>query len=410
VTPPTHPAGSAGSPFPTPLPARSAVLLVARRDFVTQVRSRSFVIGIVITLVFFGGMFLLGAYISGQTSSHTLGVTPQAAGIRPVLEQTAHLQGVELTVRGVDDASGREQVRDDGLEALLTGTPGAYELVGLDSVDGGLQAIVQAAVEQQAVSAALAGAGVDPTQVANSSALGVATLEPIDSGSGQRLAVAFVGTILLFFSLSAYGSLVATGVVEEKQSRVVELLLATITPWQLLAGKVIGLGAVGLLQLVILSAVAGVGAVAAGLLVLPSAAAGMFAMVVLWYLLGFFLYASLYAAVGSTVSRQEELQSVVAPMIFLLLIPFILTLNLLPNDPRNGLAAVLSFVPFFSQTVMPARYALGVASLWEVLAAALLAAAAIVVVVRVAGRVYRNSVLRTGARVSLREALASKPS
>jgi ABC-2 type transport system permease protein len=390
-----------------PLPARSAVLLVARREFVTQVRSRSFVVGIVITLVFFGGLLLLGTYIGGQTSSHTLGVTPQAASIRPVLEQTAHLQGTELTVREVGDADGRGQVHDGDLDALLTGAPGAYELVGLDSVDGTLQAIVGDAVAQQAVTAALAGAGVDPARVANSSALEVSTLEPADSGSGQRLAVAFVGTILLFFSLSGYGNLVATGVVEEKQSRVVELLLATITPWQLLAGKVLGLGAVGLLQLVILSAIAGLGAGAAGLLVVPGAAMGMFAMVVLWYLLGFFLYASLYAAVGSTVSRQEELQSVVAPMIFLLLIPFVLALNLLPSDPRNGLAAVLSFVPFFSQTIMPARYALGVASLGEVLVAAALAAAAIVAVVRVAGRVYRNSVLRTGARVSLREALTS---
>jgi ABC-2 type transport system permease protein len=394
----------------SPLPARSAVLLVARREFRTQVRSRGFVIGIVITLVFFAGIFLLGAYINGRTSSHTLGVTPQADGIRPVLEQTAHLQGVQLTVRGVDEAAGREQVRADELDALLTGTPGAYSLVGRDSVDGGLQAIVQDSVEQQAVSAALAGAGVDPTRVTNSSALDVSTLEAGDSGSGQRLAVAFVGTLLLFFSISGYGSMVATGVVEEKQSRVVELLLATITPWQLLAGKVLGLGAVGLLQLVILSGIAGLGAGAAGLLVVPGTAAGMFAMVVLWYLLGFFLYASLYAAVGSTVSRQEELQSVVAPMIFLLLIPFILTLNLLPSDPRNGLATVLSFVPFFSQTVMPARYALGVASLGEVLVAAVIAAATIVVVVRVAGRVYRNSVLRTGARVSLREALTTKPS
>jgi ABC-2 type transport system permease protein len=406
MTPSTHP----GSPSPTPLPARTAILLVARREFVMQVRSRSFVIGLVIPLVFFGGIFLLGAYISGQASSHTLGLTPQAAGIRPVVEQTAHLQGADLTVREVDDGPGRQQVRDDDLDALLTGMPGAYELVGHDSVDGGLQAIVQTAVEQQAVSTALAGAGVDPARVADSSALAVSALEPADSGKGQRLALAFVGTILLFLSLSGYGSLVATGVVEEKQSRVVELLLATITPWQLMAGKVIGLGAVGLLQLVILSTVAGVGAGAAGLLALPGAAFGMFVMVVLWYLLGFFLYASLYAAVGSPVSRQEELQSVVAPMIFLLLIPFILTMNLLPNDPRNGLATVLSFIPFFSQTVMPARYALGVASLWEVLVAAVLAAASIVVVVRVAGRVYRNSVLRTGARVSLREAFTSKPS
>ncbi|GAA5126326.1 ABC transporter permease [Pseudonocardia adelaidensis] len=393
-----------------PLPARSAILLVARREFVMQVRSRTFVIGLLITLLFFGGIFLLGAYISGQASSHTLGVTPQAAGLRPIVEQTAHLQGVDLTVREVDDAPGRQQVRDDDLDALLTGAPGAYELVGHDSVDSGLQAIVQTAVEQQAVTTALAGAGVDPARVADSSALTVSALEPADSDKGQRLALAFVGTLLLFFSLSGYGSLVATGVVEEKQSRVVELLLATITPWQLMAGKVVGLGAVGLLQLVILSAVAGVGAGAAGLLALPGAAFGMFLMVLLWYLLGFFLYASLYAAVGSTVSRQEELQSVVAPMIFLLLIPFILTMNLLPSDPRNGITTVLSFIPFFSQTVMPARYALGVASLWEVLVAAALAAAAIVVVVRVAGRVYRNSVLRTGARVGLREAFTSTPS
>jgi ABC-2 type transport system permease protein len=391
----------------TPLPARSAVLLVARREFVTQVRSRGFVIGIVITLVFFGGMFLLGTYISGQTSSHTLGVTPQSATIRPLLEQTAHLQGTGVTVREVGDADGRGQVRDGDIDALLTGAPGAYELVGLDSVDGTVAAIVRDAVAQQAVAAALAGAGVDPVRVASSAALDVTTLEPADSGSGQRLALAFVGTTLLFFSLSGYGSLVATGVVEEKQSRVVELLLATITPWQLLAGKVLGLGAVGLLQLVILSSIAGLGAGATGLLVVPGAAMGMFAMVVLWYLLGFFLYASLYAAVGSTVSRQEELQSVVAPMIFLLLIPFVLALNLLPSDPRNGLAAVLSFVPFFAQTIMPARYALGVASLGEVLVAAALTAAAIVAVVRVAGRIYRNSVLRTGARVSLREALTS---
>jgi ABC-2 type transport system permease protein len=151
-----------------------------------------------------------------------------------------------------------------------------------------------------------------------------------------------------------------------------------------------------------------VGATAAGLLTVPTAAVGMFVMVVVWYLLGFFLFAALYAAVGSTVSRQEELNSVVAPMIFLLLIPFVLTLNLLPNDPRNGLAAVLSFIPFFSQTVMPARYALGVASLGEVLVAAVLALIAIVVVVRLAGRVYQNSVLRTGARVSLREALSNR--
>jgi ABC-2 type transport system permease protein len=391
-----------------PLNPRQVVLLVARREFVSQVKSRGFVIGIVITLVLFGGLFLFSAYISSQSDSKTLGVTQQTAALQPGLEESAKAQGIDLTVRTVDDGAGRQQVDAGDLDALLTGESGGYELLGLDSVDSRLQSLVSAAVQQQTLTSALTGAGIDPAQLTAQAKVSVDTLEPVDPESGQKLALALVGVILLFFTLSGNGQVVATGVVEEKQSRVVELLLATIKPWQLMAGKIIGLGAVGLLQLVILSAISAVGASAAGLLTVPTAAVGMFIMVVVWYLLGFFLFAALYAAIGSTVSRQEELNSVVAPMIFLLLIPFVLTLNLLPNDPRNGVAAVLSFIPFFSQTVMPARYALGVAPLWQVLVSALIALAAIVVVVRLAGRVYRNSVLRTGARVSLREALTNR--
>jgi ABC-2 type transport system permease protein len=391
-----------------PLTSGQAVLLVANREFRTQVRSRNFVIGLVITLVLFGGIAALTGFIAGQSSTKSLGLTTQTAPLRGALEQAAATQGLTLRIRDVDDVTGRDQVGRDDLDALLTGAPGDYRLVGRDTVDSGLETLVSGAVQQQALSTALAGAGVDAAQLARQAQVTTSTLEPADPNRGQQLALALVGTFLLFFSLSGYGQLVATGVVEEKQSRVVELLLATMKPWQLLAGKIAGLGAVGLLQLVILGVIGVVGASAAGLLTVPGAAAGMFVMVIVWYLLGFFLFASLYAAVGSTVSRQEELNSVIAPMIFILIIPFVLTVNLLPNDPRSELAAVLSFVPFFSQTVMPARYALGVAPLWEVGVAALIELVAIVVVVRVAGRVYENSILRTGARVGLREALRGR--
>jgi ABC-2 type transport system permease protein len=388
-----------------PLTSTQAVLLVARREFGTQVRSRSFVIGLVITLALFGGIAALVGFIAGQASTQSLGLTAQTAPLRAALQETARAQEVELRLSDVDEATGRALVGSDDLDALLTGAPGDYRLVGRDTVDPALESIVTSTVQQQTLRSALAGAGVDPAGLAQRSLVDISTLEPADPNRGEQLALALVGTFLLFFSLSGYGQLVATGVVEEKQSRVVELLLATMKPWQLLAGKIAGLGAVGLLQLVILGVIGLVGASAAGLLAVPAAAAGMFVMVIVWYLLGFFLFASLYAAVGSTVSRQEELNTVVAPMIFILIIPFVLTVNLLPTDPRSELAAVLSFVPFFSQTVMPARYALGVAPLWEVGVAALIELAAIVVVVRIAGRVYRNSILRTGARVGLREAL-----
>jgi ABC-2 type transport system permease protein len=390
------------------LTSTQAVLLVARREFGTQVRSRSFVIGLVITLVLIGGIAALVGFIAGQASTQSLGLTAQTAPLRVALEETARAQQVELRLSDVDEATGRALVGSDDLDALLTGAPGDYRLVGRDTVDSALEVIVTSTVQQQTLSSALAGAGVDPAGLAQRSLVDISTLEPADPNRGEQLGLALVGTFLLFFSLSGYGQLVATGVVEEKQSRVVELLLATMKPWQLLAGKIAGLGAVGLLQLVILGVIGLVGAGATGLLAVPGAAAGMFVMVIVWYLLGFFLFASLYAAVGSTVSRQEELNTVVAPMIFILIIPFVLTVNLLPTDPRSELAAVLSFVPFFSQTVMPARYALGVAPLWEVGVAALIELAAIVVVVRVAGRVYRNSILRTGARVGLREALLGR--
>jgi ABC-2 type transport system permease protein len=389
----------------TPLTSREAVLLVARREFTTQVRSRSFLIGLVVTLVLFGLIGGFSAFVAGQTSSQSLGLTPETAALEPALLEAARTQGTDLELSIIEDGAGREQVDAGDLDGLLTGSAGDYQLLGRDSVDSALEAVVGTAVRQGALTEALTGAGVDPAALAERSQVAVDTIEPVDPNRGQLLAVALVGTLLLFFSLSGYGQLVATGVVEEKQSRVVELLLATIKPWQLLAGKVLGLGAVGLLQLVILGVIGLALGGGVGLLTVPSAAIGMFVMVIVWYLLGFFLFAALYAAVGSTVSRQEDLGTVIAPMILLLLIPFLLVFNLLPNDPRNGLTTVLSFVPFFSQTIMPARYALGVASLGEVAVAAVLALVAIAVVVRLAGRVYANSVLRTGARVGWREAL-----
>lgn len=389
----------------SPLTPSQAMLLVAGREFRTQVRSRSFVIGLVVTLVLFVGIGLLTSFIAGQSSSHTLGLTAQTAPLRAELEQTAAAQDTTLKITVVDEAAGRAAVQADDLDVLFTGGPGAYELVGRDSVSDSVQAVVTATLQNHVLTAALRSAGQEPAQLAAQAKVTASTLEPADPQRFEQLGLAIVGTVLLFFSLTGYGQLVATGVVEEKQSRVVELLLATIKPWQLLGGKILGLGAVGLLQLVILGVIAVVAATATGILTVPSAAVGMFVMVIVWYLLGFFLFAALYAAVGSTVSRQEELNSLIAPMIFLLIIPFILTVNLLPSNPRNELAAVLSFIPFFSQTIMPARYALGVAPLWEVAIAAVIALVAIALVVRVAGRVYQNSILRTGARVSLREAL-----
>ncbi|MCU1630778.1 MAG: ABC-type Na+ efflux pump permease component [Pseudonocardia sp.] len=260
-------------------------------------------------------------------------------------------------------------------------------------------------IRQRTLGDALTSAGQDPVLVAQRGTVAVTTLEPVDPERGQRLGLAIVTSVLLFMSLIGYGTAEAQGVVEEKSSRVVELLLATIRPIHLLTGKVLGLGAVGLAQLVTLGAVGLAGATASGLLTAPSAAASALVAAVIWYLLGFFLYASVYAAAGSMVSRQEELQSLVTPIMFPLFLPFLFAVSVLPGDPRNTVGTVLSFVPFFAPTLMPARAALGVAPWWQVGIAIVLTLATIVGVVQVAARIYRNSVLRTGARVTWSEAL-----
>jgi ABC-2 type transport system permease protein len=219
-----------------PLSPTKAVLLVARREFVTQVRSRSFVIGIVFTLlilVLAGGV---GYFVASQTSGATLGITPATAALRPALEQAAEVSDYDLELREVDDAAGRQQVDADDLDALLTGSTGGYELLGRDAVPDGLRTLVTTAVQQQTLTDALTGAGVDPARVAADGEVSVTTLQADDPEQGQRVVVALAGAFLLFFSLN-YAAAVAGGVVEEKQSRVVELLLSTIRPGQLLAGR-----------------------------------------------------------------------------------------------------------------------------------------------------------------------------
>ncbi len=389
-----------------PLGAGAAIGLVARREITTQLRSRTFLYGLLITIAILVGYAVLFSFIGSSSSSTSLVLSGPAEQLRPALTASAERAGTELTLTDAPPGSAEQMLQgDDAPDAVLEGGPGDYRLVGLDEVDDDLENLVTTTVRQQALDSALRAAGTDPATVDRAAAVAVSSVNPEDPQRGERTGIAFAVAFLLFFSVTTYGSAVAQGVVEEKSSRVVEVLLSTIKPLHLLAGKILGLGLVGLIQLLVLGTLGTIGALALGVLTVPTTIISALAYAVLWYLVGFFLYASLYGAVGATVSRQEELQSAVAPLVFPLLIPFVLAVSVLPSDPRNPLVTVLSFIPFFSQTLMPARSAIGVASGWEVLIALVLAILAIAVMVRVAARIYQNSVLRTGARVSWRDAL-----
>jgi ABC-2 type transport system permease protein len=389
------------------LSAGRAVLLVARREFLGKVRTRSFLIGTVVIVAVLAGYVLLQTVLFDSSNRSTVGLSGQSTVLAEPLRQTASSFGrTVVTVDVTDPVAAEEQVRSGDLDALVTGAPDALRVLVKEDLNAAVQNSLDALVQQQVLNAQLAEAGLDPAAVASTMAAAkvtVVALEPEDSQTGQRLAIGLVIAALLYYSLLVYGTMVAQGVVEEKSSRVVEILLAAVRPWQLLLGKVMGLGAVGLVQLVLIGGIGLVLSSTTGVIDLTGVAGGALATGVLWYLLGFFLYATIFAAAASLVSRQEELQSVITPISTVIIIAFVVGINLLIQDPSGTAVTVLSLLPPFAPILMPGRMAIGVAPLWQVLLAVLLALVAVAVITWLGGKIYSNAVLRTGSRVKLRE-------
>jgi ABC-2 type transport system permease protein len=386
------------------------VVLIARREFLARVRGRAFLVSTVVILVVIVGYALfvgsLGA--SSDPGTSTIAVSPETEAITPALRTAADDQGRIVTVVPVPDAAaGRALVASGSADAALSGTPTRPRVDVESSLTAGTGSIVSVATSLTAQAQLAATRGVDPAALDAAIAAAepvVVAARPADPAEGLRIGLGAVGAFLLYFSIQTYGAFVAQGVVEEKASRVVELVLATVRPWQLLLGKVLGLGAVGLVQLVVLGAAGLAVAGSAGLLVPGAGLAGTLVSVVVWYLLGFAMYATIYAALGSLVSRQEDTQSVLTPVSIVSLIGWVAGFNLLLSSPRSPALAVLSLIPPWTPLIMPARIALGGVPVWQVVLAFALTLAFTAGVLVLGGRIYARSVLRTGARVSLREA------
>ena len=229
--------------------------------------------------------------------------------------------------------------------------------------------------------------------------------EPSDFG--PEYLVAILSISLLLFALIGTGSLIAMGVVEEKTSRVVEILLATIRPSELLAGKILGIGIVGLGQVVILGGAAGASFAATGLLEgFQIDLGGTMVLVLLWFLLGFAVFSLLFGGFAALISRQEEIGAVTTPLMFLMFIPFYLAMFMGMSDSADStVMRVLSQVPFFAPFMMPVRHVYGAVEAWEMALAIGIAVATIPLLVWIAGRVYRRGVLHTGGRMKLSQAL-----
>ena len=378
---------------------RGAYRLVARREFVERARDRSFLISTAITIVVLVG-FIVGTSLLNRGTRFDLGVV--GADARTTAEQVVDAGkalGFEVAVRDYPNEQEAEAaVRGGSADAVLVG---GTQVIVKSQPPEQLLAAIQAVSIRERARQALERSGLPPDQideVLNVQPLPVKALEPVDERRRQSSVVAFIGVLALYGQLFAYGYWVASGVVEEKASRVVEVLLATIRPSQLLRGKILGIGSLGLCQLLLIGAAGLAASSAVGTLRFPAGALSAIGIVLVWFVLGFFFYATLFAVAPIPMKNDT-----MTPLTILIIASFFIGIGAV-QDPSSTLASVASYLPFSAPLVMPTRILLGDIAAWQALLSAAISIGATFALVPVATRVYSRAVLRTG-RVRIREVL-----
>jgi ABC-2 type transport system permease protein len=382
---------------------RQAVTLVARREITQKLREKSFLISMAVTVAIIVAVAALPPLFgAGDPKQYTLGATD--AESQQVAETATRARGfdVEVTVRRLAPGEASAALADGKVDVLLSGG----ELRSQEEPDDEIVGIVQSASRQVRQADALRAAGLQGAelqQALNPPALKVTTVEAVDPERDRKGAFAFVAVLALYTQLLTFGYLLGSGVVEEKASRVVEVLLSAIRPRDLLAGKIIGLGLLGFGQLFVITAMGLLAATSSGALEVNGEILSAAALAVGWFVLGYVFYDGLFACAGALVPRQEELQSSMTPLTMVILVSFFISFIVL-DDPDGTLAHVTSFIPFSAPMTMPPRIALGEAPAYEIVIAIAITLASAIALIPLAARIYSGAVLRTGSAIKVREA------
>ncbi len=395
--------------------SQTLIRVIAAREFMTRIRSRVFAIATVLTVIAIGGYILLQAYVFNKTTATSLdvGFVGAAQSLSAPVRAEAAASGETITVHPYTSfAAGKADVESGTLSALVSGSGAGTTVTVQSAVDPTLQTALNDQARQQVLTEYLTQHGLPPSDVLGRLDFSVRVNEAslLNAAQEEQIVIGLFVAGTLYITLIMYGQFVAQGVIEEKSNRIVEILLATVRPWQLMLGKITGIGLVALVQVVIVAGVALVLASATKLVSIPTLGIDVVISGVVWFVLGYLLYALLFAAAGSMVSRQEDMTIVALPVIFVLVAAWILALTVAAPDPGSTGTTVLSFIPVFSPVIMPVRIAAGVAPFWQVVISVVLVIATISGFALAAGRIYRNSVMRMGGRVKLSDALGLAPS
>jgi ABC-2 type transport system permease protein len=382
--------------------------LVTRRELRERGRSRAFLASVGLMVVMVAAMLIIPAMFKPGGGTRDVGLTGAAApGLAAAIADQAHAAGITVRVHRYGSLTAGEQAVRQGRLDVLVARGQRLEWQGRP--DQQLKAPVTGAIQVAAVRERATAAGLRP-QVA------AALLAPVPvssvelghvagRGPADELAV-IVMTGVLLLCISLFGQMVLTGVLEEKSSRVVEVLLARIPARALLAGKIAGIGLLGLAQIAVTALAALVAVTAVGTIDILAIQGGVLAWAVVWFVLGYALYATVFGALGSLGSRAEDAQSVAGPALVVLMAAFFASF-LMITQPVSAAAKAISYFPLTAPFAMPGRIAMGATAWWEPVLAVALALATIIGLVRLAGRLYTNAILHSGPALSLKDAWRS---
>lgn len=410
------------------------VWAVIRREFLERVRRKWFWVSGVLGPVFFAAVFLLPAVVASSGGTKRIAVVDEtsaafgdrvtaALNVGPALHATRVAGGAGVLDSLMSEIGAR---RLDGAlilpDDVVTTGVAEYRASNVSSfrdiqeLEGTLTSLVAAARLERAgidpglLTRAREGITLTTTKVSGSKTTG--------ESSAQSFSLAYFMAVILFMAISMYGVNVKSSVLEEKTTRIVEVLVSSVHPFYLLLGKVIGVGAVSLFQFLIWGvtgkALLALGSALMGrlsdvdsqhqLFQIPHVSAPTLAIFLAYFIGGFLLYSAMFAAVGAMSSSEQEAQQAQQPVVYMLVVAFLSMVAML-NDPSSVLAVTLSLIPFTSPIAMPVRWAAGNLRGWELGASLALLAVAIVGATWVAARIYRVGILMTGKRPNLRELL-----
>jgi ABC-2 type transport system permease protein len=391
--------------------------MVARRELRERIKSRTYrITTVVLLLIVLGGIIIPQLLDDGDGTTYDLGLVGEtSAEFVATLEVLAGAAEARVDTNEFQDVVAAEAALEAGdIEAFLVDgteyvTNEPILRVFAFSGNSGLSSLVAGAAQTLALQEMADSAGVSVDEIAGlltENPLELRSLEPFDPNRETNTIVSFAGLILLYVGILSYGAWTLNGVIEEKTNRVVEVLMSALRPHQLMAGKVIGIGLLGIAQLLLIVLTAGVAALAVDLVDVPDVSAGLIGSLLLWFVLGFSFFSVAYAAAGALVSRMEEAQSVATPLTLVGVAGYFAAFAVLEN-PDGVVAKVTTFLPPVAPFVVPIRQAQDAIAGWEYLLSIALMLATTYGLIRLAGRVYSGAILSLGARVKLKEAWRS---